>query len=246
MVSSVNRKPRGEDYQATLEKYIDYSAIGNFLVKEVNISSIYSSLLDVPCGTGILLQNIRQRNNSLPLYGMDISKRQLLLAKKNINDIVFFHGNIFSLNSYRSKIKVGPLLCHIGSCFFNTLDSAHRIKLLTSLYKTPAVSGICLEIQNVQHQVTFKTGQWYKTKLQDGTIMFTRSINIGENVKQLEMRFYKTSLLSKHFEILYDWPIEICKSDLVSTGWNHVKVVIPFYRSTESQLNSHWYLIAER
>jgi ubiquinone/menaquinone biosynthesis C-methylase UbiE len=44
-----------------------------------------ASVLDVGCGTGILLQQLFDMNNNLKLYGIDISPEMVKMAKKKLN-----------------------------------------------------------------------------------------------------------------------------------------------------------------
>jgi ubiquinone/menaquinone biosynthesis C-methylase UbiE len=101
------RKTRGEDFYRRIpkigaiffEKLMDSEMIDKQIeeIKTEILSKIRKGkILEVGPGPGTLLRRINEDNPNLELYGLDISKAMIKLAKENLDgaDIHILHGNI--------------------------------------------------------------------------------------------------------------------------------------------------------
>lgn len=95
------------------EKRIDYENIVRWkteqLVKLVPPDLTFNSILEIGCALGILLNNISGHLSVKRIFGLDISSRNIELAKTLYPDNTFFQGTVEDLKVLISNGQVLPL-----------------------------------------------------------------------------------------------------------------------------------------
>ncbi|MSS62416.1 class I SAM-dependent methyltransferase [Velocimicrobium porci] len=102
------------------------------ILKKRNVEN----LLDIGCGTGELLQQIREDNQSIILYGTDISSKMVKLAKsKNINSAQIIEGDAEKLPYEKKQFDV--VLCVSGINYYEQPE-----KVFAEAYRVLKKGGI--------------------------------------------------------------------------------------------------------
>jgi ubiquinone/menaquinone biosynthesis C-methylase UbiE len=87
----------------------------NYLFKKINLNEM-ENLLDLGCGTGLLLNELGQKF-SLNLYGIDISEERLKVAKKRLRENNI-NAQLMYMNFLNNHFKDKQFDVVVTNCFF--------------------------------------------------------------------------------------------------------------------------------
>ena len=94
------------------EKRIDYENIVRWkteqLVKLIPANLTFNSILEIGCALGILLNNISEHLSIKRIFGLDISSKNIELAKTLYPDNTFFQGTVEDLKGFISNGQTLP------------------------------------------------------------------------------------------------------------------------------------------
>jgi len=246
-VNTTTTHPRGNSYDDTVGRVIDYEKLAAFLIDCLLVTRQFRGVWDVPCGTGRLLSAMRKHCPDVPLFGLDISPQQLETARSRSLGCTLYENDVFALPDVMSASGSNRAFVHVGFCFFNSIPHAARVSLLSTVFQTPGAAGLGFEIQNSQFQeACFVCGKWYTQKLSSGGFLRSRSTRIAPDKKDLELEFLTDSGKRTVNERIFDWPVEQCVSDCFAAGWFSVERMKATYRETEHNLNSHWFVVCRK
>lgn len=94
------------------EKRIDYENIVRWkteqLVKLIPANLTFNSILEIGCALGIILNNISEYLSIKRIFGLDISSKNIELAKTLYPDNTFFQGTVEDLKRFISNGQTVP------------------------------------------------------------------------------------------------------------------------------------------
>jgi SAM-dependent methyltransferase len=167
----------------------DYDKEVEFIKSIIQKNSISKdSILDVGCGTGTHLYLLKDEFKTL--YGVDVSKKILDIARKKIPDANFQEGN---MQDFKIHNKFDVITC-LYSVFNYNLDKKSAIKTLKNFYKHLKSHGILIialyNEKNTEKQTSLHIGEDEETKV----------------AKINEFKYYPEEkiLISNHFLIVKD------------------------------------------
>jgi len=166
---------KAQDYiakRAKTEKWLKEQAIMQELLTEIPNSS---TVLDVPFGTGRFVDLYLKKNMSV--FGVDISKDMLVVAKKYLGD-AYSYCNI-KVGSAEHLHFEDNLFDLVVSCRFFTLIPLDLAKRVLSEFYRVSKSKIILNIRLKKGNIS--APYWIKSKRISGNICEKELINIFKN-----------------------------------------------------------------
>ncbi|MBU6224941.1 MAG: methyltransferase domain-containing protein [Burkholderiales bacterium] len=198
--------------------YYDYAKIVDNLVLQENVESI----LEIGCGTGLILQELIQRKPHLQISGIDLTASMLAIAQerlKSFSNIVLSQQNVCDLH----LPKVHDLIFSYGGVWYFVVDGDSEPFLVSHIAEHEAnVQGIekmaqhlsakgdlLLGIQGPHHdyETVISNGTKYSQKIDPTDIGFTKHYYLFDGSKTLmaqtvKYRTYKLGevekMLSQH------------------------------------------------
>lgn len=142
----------------------DYDKEVEFIKSVIQKNNIpKDSILDVGCGTGTHLYLLKDEFNTL--YGVDVSKKMLDIARKKISKANFQEGN---MQDFKIDNKFDVITC-LYSVFNYNLDKKSAIKTLKNFYKHLKSYGIVIialyNEKNTEKQMSLHLGEDEETKV---------------------------------------------------------------------------------
>ena len=209
-------------YDITFGKLFDYKALCDYL-QNTDLLNNVSCFIDVPCGTGSLLNEIEKKINRLRVVGVDLSGEMLRKASEKLkNTTELYEADIFDF--FKKFFFSFNTSIHVGYCFLNTLKEMDRIRLLQSITSQEQIRAVGFEIQSIYHQRTILPNKLYTHALDKNLFLTTKSFSKNEDSYKLETKFFngKTVIYEKT-HMLYLWDIKECEEVCKSYSWK-VKV----------------------
>ena len=153
-----------------------------------------NSLLDVGCGTGKHIEYLRGKYS---IFGVDINKEILDIAKEKFKDITFEQADMISLNI---NIKFDIILCMFSSIAY-VKSKENLEKTIINFYNHVKIGGVII-IDPWLTKSTYKVGSTFMTTFESSDIKIARlSISkIEDNVSITDMSYL---VAEKNNEIKY-------------------------------------------
>lgn len=240
----MTRKITGVTYDNTLGQILNYQSLARFLLEVIEVHKGWSHFWDCPCGTGTLLACLNEMYPELTMFGLDNSEEQLQTASGKLGKERLIKEDIFNFPAVRKGSNLLNGFCHVGFCFFNTLNRDNRLILLREILSRETISTLGFEIQNSRHQEKcYEFGKWYTTNLSREVVLVTKSEKVSQKVKALVMKFQTAKQEYIIESEMSDWPIRDCIADCRRIGGKDVKVLVPSYRKQQTNITSHWFVV---
>ncbi len=158
-----------------------------------------SIILDVGCGTGILLNQLFLLNKNLQLYGLDISSEMIKIAKNKLKEVEIKKGSASNL-PYKNNI-FDYVFC--ANSFHHYLNSEQSLKEMFRVLKPkgklilfdPFSNGLSRKYLNRIINVLFHEGD---TKIYSQQEMWRMFEKVGFiDIEQKQRWFYKLITIGK-------------------------------------------------
>ena len=237
---------RGAQYDHTAGSVIDYPKLARFLCSETRLLDA-TAFIDLACGTGRLLQEIRAIRPDLPLIGIDASAEQLAVARDRVTDMTFHTLDLTRLSTLPAAGTWEGAAAHAGYCFINTLRPEERDQLFEQILTTPGIARLGFEIQNEDHQQeAYLEDVWYERILESGVTLRSKWIRgSGQQNRHLLIEYLSKSLRCQDSVDIYGWLADDCTAYIRGKGWEQVSLLHASYRG-EAKPPSHWLVVADR
>lgn len=176
---------------------LDYEFILDQVVDKIGFSKYeYFRVLDLGCGTGNLIQKIRNKYPNATIYALDFSKEMIQIAQsKNIRDIHYIVANMFDIND----INIPYLDIAVSSFVFHNFQSIDEHRNIFSLINEHlAVGGRLILADLIELGDCFQ-----KKETQKALVDLMRNNNLSDDdiVKWLGILEIEDSPLTIHEEI---------------------------------------------
>lgn len=189
------------------------------------------SVLDVGCGTGnMTLWLAKQVGPNGRVVGLDISKEQLAIAKKKVdevglNNVELIHGPVEHLNNLAEQFD----LVYVRFVLIHLADPG---RALSSMYQRVAVGGIfaCEEPTTSSHfchpfspafdkanTLTLRLGQRYGVDYDFGLYLYGRFIKLG--LESIKVRFAQPAVMETGLRKIFPMSFMQIKDKLISEGF---------------------------
>ncbi|MCI1779244.1 MAG: class I SAM-dependent methyltransferase [Bacteroidales bacterium] len=227
----------GIEYNRTFGAILNYQKLASFLLKK-KILEDNDRLIDLACGTGSLIHEIRNIHKSISLVGIDIDIEQLKIARKYNSDALFISEDLFTF-SIGDYIDSQNWIAHLGFSFINRLTYDEIVKLVHNLTKNKQITCVLTEIWNYEYQLNhFQYDKWYRTKLPEGFLM-TKSDkkDRSDNVIDIDFEFHINDKVQKSSYTMFRYQTDVIESIFKKAGWNFFEVESSSYRESGESHN---------
>ena len=118
--------------------YYDYKKIVNDLISSANSHDV----LEIGCGTGLIIEELASRKNDIEITGFDLTQAMLDIARQRLNKfdhVTLEHQNVIGLNLN----KQFDLAFSYGGVWYFVMDGVNEPFLVSHIYDEQAnVNGL--------------------------------------------------------------------------------------------------------
>ena len=178
---------------------LEYLRNINFIIENINHKEL-KSVLEVGCGDGYVIGQIKKKFNNCSCIGVDLSDKSINLAKAlNTNDIDFFKSDVSEIDGVFDVVFMNQVMEHVPNEQVNNI-------LLNSWGKVGNGGKLIITVPGKGKKLISKHYRHYDTKMlkEIGEILKTDNYNIES--------IFKPSLLYKVvIKLLFNrfWQINI-------------------------------------
>ncbi|MEO8381665.1 MAG: class I SAM-dependent methyltransferase [Acidobacteriota bacterium] len=231
----------GSQYDATFGALIDYARLSDVLLEEVPPGT---GFLDLACGTGRLLEEIRARTASVSLGGVDLVEAQLEIARGRVADARLILDDVLELSRLELSGIPPRWVGHAGFGFLNLLPAVQRCRLFAACARHDGLQEIWVEVWSPDHQQTrFTSGTWYEHSMSHG---FLRARNRRSRAGEVEIEF-QFFVGGSSPVVSVQQMFEVSRSEIEAeagrSGWRLVRTIPCTYRR---EPDSHLLLVFSR
>ena len=182
--------------------YYDYQKIVNELIASGN----YHDVLEIGCGTGLILEELASRKKDIAITGFDLTEAMLAIASKRLNkfsNVQLSHQNVTGL----ALDKQYDLAFSYGGVWYFVMDGVNEPFLVSHIYDAQAnLDGLARVSQHIQSDGHLMLGvqgphKDYKSPITNGYVY-------SQTIQEIEHGFSKHYYLHDNDEKLMEQCID--------------------------------------